>query len=107
MQSFMRLAVAAVAFSQGALAVPAPAVTTFPGSYECPTGYTTITSTQTYPEVCHYICPVPKSTCRPGQPPHTPFPSTTTTLAPSCTVEVIVEPPICGDCNTCEPLPTA
>ncbi|KAI1145395.1 hypothetical protein F4825DRAFT_457549 [Nemania diffusa] len=108
MQSFTQLALLALAFGQGAFAVPAPAVTSFPGAYVCPTGYTTITSTARHTGiVCFIECAPPTSTCKPGQLPHSPYPSTTTTLAPSCTVEVIVEPPICGQCDTCQPGPTA
>ncbi|KAI1263671.1 hypothetical protein F5Y18DRAFT_124139 [Xylariaceae sp. FL1019] len=99
-------AILGLAFGSRAIAAPAPGVTTFPGAYECPTGYETITSTRTPMAHCFVKCPAVTTICGSGQLPHIPFPSTTSTLAPSCTVEVIIEPPNCGPCNTCEPAPT-
>ncbi|KAI1327735.1 hypothetical protein F5Y16DRAFT_399020 [Xylariaceae sp. FL0255] len=101
MQYLTLIAFVAATFGLGAIAAPSPEVTTLPPSYQCPTGYSTITTTATPHIVCDVVCPK-VTLCKSGQPPHTPWPSTTTTLAPSCTVEVIVERPGCV-CNTCAP----
>ncbi|KAI1090063.1 hypothetical protein F5B19DRAFT_348162 [Rostrohypoxylon terebratum] len=110
MQSFTFLTVAIAALFQGAVAVPAPEVTSsptsLPGHYVC-TSITTITTTHTPAFHCDIACLTPTSVCRPGEPSEKPYPRTTTTPLPGCTVSVIAERPVC-ECPTCHvPLPTA
>ncbi|KAI1106034.1 hypothetical protein F4804DRAFT_330778 [Jackrogersella minutella] len=108
MQSFTFLAVAVAALLQGAVAVPAPEVTTsatsLPGHYVC-TSITTITSTHFPPYKCLEVCRA-TSTCKPGEPSAKPYPTITTTPLPGCTVSEIVEVGGCS-CPSCvEPTPT-
>ncbi|KAI2466745.1 hypothetical protein F4781DRAFT_338338 [Annulohypoxylon bovei var. microspora] len=111
MQSFTYLTIAVAALLQGAVAAPAPEVTSsptsLPGHYVC-TSITTVTTTVSPAFHCDIACLKPSSTCKPGEPTAKPYPSTTTTPLPGCTVSVIAEKPACGNCATCvEPLPTA
>ncbi|KAI1454330.1 hypothetical protein F4805DRAFT_327404 [Annulohypoxylon moriforme] len=111
MQSFTFLTVAAAALLQGALAAPAPEVTSsptsLPGHYVC-TSLTTVTTTHTQPWHCDIVCTTPTSVCAPGQPTAAPWPTVTTTPLPGCTVSAIVEEGGCGHCPTCHlPRPTA
>ncbi|KAI0006995.1 hypothetical protein F4779DRAFT_594154 [Xylariaceae sp. FL0662B] len=115
MQLFAYLAIAGAVLFQGVAAVPAttstittPAPSTptsFPGHYVCKS-ITTVTTTE-YP---HYqckrqVCLKPTRTCNPGEPTQAPYPATTTTPLPGCTVSVTVDV-TCG-CPTCLPRPTA
>ncbi|OTA98957.1 hypothetical protein M426DRAFT_16922 [Hypoxylon sp. CI-4A] len=108
MQSLAYLAVAAAAFLQGAIAVPASEPTTLPGHYVC-TSITTVTTTKPPIGHCDVVCLTPTSTCKPGEPTEAPFPSYTTTPLPGCTVSVVVNERC--ECPTCVagagPAPTA